>query len=238
MDDTTHMETMLRPTPTRPFLGMTVLVVEDSLFACDAMRLMCLRSGARIRRADCLQSARRHLRVYRPTVVIADIGLPDGSGIDFIRELNELQPRVPAILATSGDPDLEENSLEAGADGFMPKPIASLAVFQHAVIAALPEERRPNLIRAVEHEPVSPDPLAYQDDMAHAAELLGAKTDIVSLEYVSKFLVGVARSAADAPLERASQDLAQAKLDGKPVQADLARVVALIHDRLNERVAM
>jgi len=55
------------PTATRPLLGLTILVVEDSRFACDAMRLLCLRSGARIRRADCLRSARRHLQVYRPS---------------------------------------------------------------------------------------------------------------------------------------------------------------------------
>ncbi len=238
MDDKMQMETMLRPTPTRPFLGMTVLVVEDSLFACDAMRLMCLRSGARIRRADCLQSARRHLRVYRPTVVIADIGLPDGSGMELISELNGLQPRVPAILATSGDPDMEQASLHAGANGFMPKPISSLAIFQQMVIAALPAERRPNLIRAIEHEPVLPDPLAYQDDMAHAAELLGAKSDMVSLDYVGKFLVGVARSAEDVALEHASQNLVAAKQNGDPIQTDLARVVALVHDRLNEKLAM
>ena len=36
----------------RPMIGLTILVVEDSRFACEALRIFCLRSGARIRRSD------------------------------------------------------------------------------------------------------------------------------------------------------------------------------------------
>ena len=59
--------------PQRPLTGLTVLVIEDSRFASEAVRLLCLKSGARIRRADCLRSAARHLRTYRPAVVIVDL---------------------------------------------------------------------------------------------------------------------------------------------------------------------
>ena len=102
-DDLESLVIAQSPTAERPLLGLTVLVVEDSRFASEAMRLLCLRSGARIRRADSLKSAHRHLAVYRPTVVIVDLGLPDGSGAELIAELNDATPRVNVILGVSGD---------------------------------------------------------------------------------------------------------------------------------------
>ena len=137
MTDSDGLTQIPRPTATRPLLGMTVLVVEDSRFACDAMRLLCLRSGARIRRADCLQSARRHLALYRPTVTIIDLGLPDGSGAELIAEVSTSLPRVAVVLGTSGDSFAEDVAYAAGADGFFPKPVENLATFQNTIISLL-----------------------------------------------------------------------------------------------------
>ena len=228
-------ELMLRTTPTslRPLLGLTVLVVEDSRFACEALRLMCLRSGARIRRADCLSSAERHLKVYRPSAVIVDMGLPDGDGADLIRELAEAQPRVPVIIGTSGDDGTLARAMDAGADGFLAKPVASVAAFQAAILEHLPMDQHPSGPRLVEDDEVVPDVIAYRDDMAHAADVLETRQDPATLAYLSQFLSGVARTANDGDLAKAVD-----ALPASPSEAHLGRLAGLLKDRMEGRVAI
>lgn len=230
--------TIPSPTAARPLLGLTVLAIEDSRFACEALRLLCLRSGARIRRADSLRSARRHLQVYRPTVVIVDIGLPDGSGSDLIADLVTAEPRVDVILATSGDPDGEARAKAAGADGFLPKPITSLATFQQTVLNGLPADRQPVGLRAVTDEQIIPDPMAFQDDMAHIADVLNDPDDETALDYVAQFISGVARSAQDKALEQAAEALSKARASGVSVQKETAKLAGLVQQRLTQKVAI
>lgn len=227
-----------QPPATRPLLGLTILVVEDSRYACDAMRLLCLRSGARIRRADSLRAARRHLQVYRPSVLIVDLGLPDGSGIELIEELTSKTPRVGVILATSGDDFAESAAIAAGADGFLPKPLTSVALFQSSILDLLPADRHPDGPRVIQDEEVHPDPLAYRDDMAHVAEVLTDRSDEKMLDYVAQFLGGVARSASDSALAQAADDLADARAEGRPVASGAARIAGLVQARLHTREAI
>lgn len=236
-DDLTDFIATREPTASRPLQGLTVLVVEDSRFACEAMRLMCLRSGARLRRADCLRSARRHLQTYRPTAVIVDLGLPDGSGLDLIRDLAHHRPRVPVLLATSGDAGAERAALESGADGFLAKPVESLSAFQNAVLAALPTGIRPVPPATEEGDRISPDRLALRDDLAHAADMLGHDARGERLDYIAQFLSGVAVSAHDAPLQAAAQALARDRLAGRAGPTPLTRLNCLVRDRLAEGAA-
>ncbi|PWJ14409.1 response regulator [Jannaschia seohaensis] len=225
MDD---LELMARPAPTvrRPLLGMTILVVEDSRFACEAVRLLALRSGARLRRADSLRAARRHLASYRPDVVVVDLGLPDGPGSDLIADLSGAPSRPTVILATSGQTtDMVANAaLEAGADGFLAKPIDSLAAFQQAILAHVPIDLRPPGPRPVNGDRISPDRLALSEDFAFADRALaeGRPTD-----YVAAFLEGLARTGHDAVLLAEAQSLAaQTAEDIRP------RLHALIAERI------
>lgn len=238
MDDFDHITKNHAPTPARPLLGLTILVVEDSRFACEAMRLLCLKSGARIRRADCLASARRHLQVYRPTVVIIDLGLPDGTGLELIEELSRTTPRIGVILGISGDDGAESSVLTAGADGFLAKPVAGLARFQETILSALPADRQPPGPRLVNDDRISPDPAAFRDDMAHAADLLGDDHDGAVLDYVAQFLTGIAKSAADTPLEEAARALSAHRADKTASRSSVARLAGLVQDRLADQAAL
>ncbi|ETX27686.1 response regulator [Roseivivax isoporae] len=233
-----ELETALRPTATRPLLGLTVLVVEDSRYACDALRLMCLRSGARIRRADSLAAARRHLQVYRPSAAVIDLGLPDGSGTELIAELSLCSPRVRVILATSGDPSTEASALAAGADSFLSKPVGSVWAFQSAILTHLPSEWRPRGGCAVSTDPIPGDPVAYRDDLAHAAQVLEAAQEPAALDYVARFVSGVARCAGDPALTAAADALSDALALGEPVAPARDRIARLLRDGSTARLAV
>lgn len=214
------------PSAERPLLGVTLLLVEDSRFACEAIRLMCLRSGARLRRADCLRSAERHLQCYRPTVAIIDLGLPDGSGLDLIARLARQSPRIPAIIATSGDSGAAAAALDAGADRFLAKPVESLTAFRDIILSQLPD-LPPGLPMPAAPEGLAPDPAALRDDLARAAALLEPQAGS-DLDYVARFLAGLAVSAHDADLRAAAEALLAERQKFTP----LNRVSGLLRDRL------
>lgn len=190
----------------RPLAGITVLAVEDSRLASEALRLMCHRSGARLRRADCLEVARRHLAVYRPTVALIDIGLPDGSGCDLIGALARARPRVPLILGCSGDSGLGPLALRAGADGFMAKPVESLHAFQTCIAKGL---RRGAVPDSPDRATVIPDPLALRDDLHQAMRLLERDGAALPRDYIARFLHGIAVCTHDDALARAALTLRQ-----------------------------
>ncbi|MCB1341264.1 MAG: response regulator [Pseudooceanicola sp.] len=233
MDDSDPLAAPHRsPTADRPLLGMTVLVVEDSRFASEALRLLCLRSGARIRRADSLRSAHRHLQVYRPTAVVVDLGLPDGSGADLIRTLARTVPRVSVLLGTSGDATGEAEAMAAGADGFLAKPVTSLPWFQSQILSRLPPDRQPPGPREIAEEEIAPDPIALHDDLAMVVDRLD-DPDSADIAYIAQFVGGVALSARDSVLAAAANDLARAR--GGSVARATRHMTGLISQRLSER---
>jgi CheY-like chemotaxis protein len=214
-------------TPVRsplPLHGVTLLVVEDSRFASEALRLMCQRSGARMRRADSLAAARRHLAVYRPDAVIVDLGLPDGDGSDLIREIAAPPGFGPAVLASSGDPALRGAALAAGATGFLDKPVEDVAAFQAEILRLFPGA--PMAPAAGAGDAPLTDLIALTDDLAHVAERLSHEPGQEERRYLAGFLRSLARSARDAGLAQAAGQIA---LSG----ASLPEIAAAIRDRIS-----
>ena len=232
-DDFTVPVLQRLPVPGRPLGGLTILVVEDSRLACDAIRQYCVRAGARIRRADCIRAARRHIQTYRPSVVLCDVGLPDGSGLEFLADLARSPHRPPALICMTGDPDIAARSLDFGADTFLLKPIGGLGAFSAAILGALSLTGTVPPPAAPADAATKPDPAAFRDDLSHAARVLAEAPDAASVGYVAGFLQGVARIARDASLERAAADLAARDRAGVSTRQDVRRLAGLVSDRIS-----
>ncbi len=199
-----------------PLQGLTLLVVDDSRFTCDALRLILHRAGARLRRAESLEIARLHLAFHRPDLAIVDLGLPDGRGEDLIAELSG--EGLP-VLGLSGDPDRKEAALDAGATGFIEKPIGSAAglvrLIRQLATGAGPEERGEDLPAP------KGDLMALRDDLVRAAALITGAGDP---DYALGFLRSLSRAAGDTALESAAQEIRTA--------FDRAKLARMIEERV------
>lgn len=80
-----------------------------------------------------MKTAREQLLCGNVSLVLLDINLPDGSGLDFLKELKAADPVRPVILLTANDTDMDiVAGLEQGADDYITKPF-SLSVLRARV---------------------------------------------------------------------------------------------------------
>ncbi|MFT4716598.1 MAG: response regulator RpfG family c-di-GMP phosphodiesterase [Paracoccaceae bacterium] len=228
----------------RPLLGLTILLVEDSRYCSEAVRLLCQKSGARLRRADSQRAAYRHLATYRPSLVIVDIGLPDGSGLDLVRDLAAHRPNAPKILATSGDDPALCNiaAVKAGADGFMAKPLKNIKTFQTDILTLFPDRDDIDTSKILPFRAeIVPDELAIFEDLRHVRELVQAalKDDEADvLNYCAQFLGSVADANGVDGLAELASDLAIGAAQGGLDKGLIGAVVDDLSERISKGVTI
>ena len=99
---------------------------------------------------------------------------------------------------------MRHSVLKAGADGFLTKPIESLAGFQSVLLSKLPDNQQVLGPRAVIDETIIPDPNSYCDDLRHASKL--KRAPIQSQDYIFSFLDRICRSRGDVEIIAALKD--------------------------------
>lgn len=103
-----------------------------------------------------LTQAREALAEEQFDLLILDINLPDGSGLDLLRQVRAEGDATPVILLTANDLELDEvTGLEAGADDYITKPF-SLAVLRARVNTQL-RRGAPNVSRTLSIGPFTFD---------------------------------------------------------------------------------
>lgn len=116
-------------------------MVEDEPDNAWIFRAICEAAGCEVVIAPDLATARRLLAADEPFhLVILDLLLPDGHGLDLYREAKAMRPALPILVVTAG---ADEVALNGCADRFMKKPMDPDAM--EAVVRELlgPSQGRP-----------------------------------------------------------------------------------------------
>lgn len=100
-----------------------ILIVDDDPNVAALLGVMLDRDGFDVATARNLRKAREALAVQSPDLLVLDINLPDGSGLDLLRTLPE--PRIPTILLTAHGEETDRIvGMELGADDYVVKPFS------------------------------------------------------------------------------------------------------------------
>lgn len=102
----------------------TILIVEDEPALARLAHDYLVRAGYRAITAPDVTSGGARLSSDRPDLVVLDLGLPDGNGLDLLRELRRSSNLPVIILTARGDEIDRIVGLELGADDYMVKPFS------------------------------------------------------------------------------------------------------------------
>jgi CheY-like chemotaxis protein len=111
--------------PPAPSRGR-ILIVDDHALNLKLLERLLELEGREVRAADSLAEAERALAEEQPVMIVLDLNLPDGNGLELTRKL-KAEPRtasIPIVVCTAAVmPADEDRALEAGCDAFVAKPI-------------------------------------------------------------------------------------------------------------------
>lgn len=129
----------------------TILLLEDEESVSRGIAFTLEKAGHTVYPAASVAAARRYYNEYAPKMVIADINLPDGSGLDFIsgiRKSGDKSTYIICLTALDGETDYVMG-YDAGADDYVTKPF-SLSVLSLKVQAYFDRNKKsaPDEIRS------------------------------------------------------------------------------------------
>ena len=159
-----------------------LLIVEDDIGLNQGLCKALKADARQIISCQDLKAAKEQLLCGGVSLILLDINLPDGSGLELLREVKENLPGVPVILLTANDTDLDiVDGLERGADDYI-----------NAIAIAVSLDDYGNLPN-LEYYPKVGDTITatYADDVkyidSHTGEL---RTEDTPEEYLQKKLYG------------------------------------------------
>ena len=104
--------------------GPKVLLIEDEKQIRRFVRLAVEEEGCQVVEAETLAQGLIEAGLGKPDLLILDLGLPDGNGIDLIRDLRGWSDVPVLILSARAQENDKIDALDAGADDYLTKPFS------------------------------------------------------------------------------------------------------------------
>lgn len=102
-----------------------ILIVEDDNNLGDTLNEYLESQGKNVRLAKTAKEAKEQFSRFAPDIILMDIGLPDGNGLELAKLLRELRKDfVLLFLSALNDPETKVQGFEVGAEDYITKPFA------------------------------------------------------------------------------------------------------------------
>ena len=159
-------------------LRTRILVVEDEPDIRRFVRMTLESQGHEVHEATTLQRGLVEAGSRRPDLAIVDLGLPDGDGVDLIRDLRTWSTAAVIVLsARSGEAD-KVAALDAGADDYLVKPFGAAEL-----LARVRAQLRRQTLTSASADPVLRFGQVSVDLSRRVVERDGAPVHLTPIEY-------------------------------------------------------
>ena len=164
-----------------------ILVVDDDREIRSLLGRYLSDQGFRVSLAASRRECESSINDNSPDLVVLDVMLPDGSGLDICRSLRTLRPSMPVILLTALKEDVDRIiGLEIGADDYLGKPFnpRELTARIKAVLRRISHEGEPAEVAKAYRVAgllVEPDLRQVKREKGDRIELTGAEFDLLKV---------------------------------------------------------
>jgi len=101
-----------------------ILIVDDEYDIVELLEDLLLHKGYNIARAFSQAEARDQIEKFKPAIILLDIKLPDGDGVEFLKEIKVDHANIDIIMITGlADKEIALRALKNGAADYITKPI-------------------------------------------------------------------------------------------------------------------
>lgn len=113
----------------------SILIIEDEPDICLLLNIMLADDDTNINQVKNIKAAKTYLDTNSPDLIVLDNKLPDGLGIDFIKDIKYHAPQSKILMISGAGAEVKDLALENGANAFLEKPFSRSAM--HKEVAAL-----------------------------------------------------------------------------------------------------